>query len=231
MTRNRWLIVLALAAACGRSPAAPDVERERTPTRPAVVTPVAVTESADAAPDTERGFRALAEAVAVRSNCRILAWGTAPIADDDEPRRFAVLDPEEPGKGRGAYLVEDHASARWIVSFSVDGQTSPWAYEPTATRGSDPAWQERGDRAITHAQSHRHGGEELTFALRAGALVVLQHDYTGDAETEVTERRRFADEGVCARPCPALRDFATDDMDVQVIGPAASLDALIGGGS
>src|SRR5690349_19306818 len=97
----RPLVLLLFAAACGRGTHEP--ERTAMRPRPRVVPTV----TADAAPDTERGFRQLADAIAARTGCHVIAWGTAPIADDDAPRRFAVLDPDE--GGRGAYLIEDSA--------------------------------------------------------------------------------------------------------------------------
>jgi hypothetical protein len=60
---------------------------------------------------------------------------------------------------------------------------------------------------ITHAQAGRGGASSVTFALRDGALVVLDD---------------------CPRACPLLREVVTDDLDLQVIGPAASVGALIG---
>lgn len=173
--------------------------------RPAPVP--AVTLIADAAPDTERGFRELADAVATRTGCHVIAWGTAPIADDDQPRRFAVLDPDHPGLGRGAYLIEDAATSRWLVSYAVDGRTLPWALQPGASR-DDPHWQIRHDRAVEHAQASAAGGETVWFALHDGALVVTGKD------------------GACARPCRPLRDLVTLDADLQVTGPAASVSQL-----
>lgn len=139
----------------------------------------------------------------------MIAWGEASLSDDRVARRFAVLEPEDFFDGRGAYLVEDSPEAHWLVTFYVDGRTLPWGLEPSTSLDGDPTWQRRTDAAIEHAQSHPRGGEETHFAIRDGKLVVLEYVYTGDADTEVPERQRFAREGVCIRPCPALRGFAT----------------------
>jgi hypothetical protein len=172
-------------------------------------------------PDDAR-FQDLADRIATRSQQHVVGWGTAPLAEDLRPRRFAVLEPDDLTHGRGAYLIEDTRTALWLVTFAIDGRTRPWAVDL-----ADDAWQLRTDGAIAHAQAHPHGSEEMTFALRGHELVVLTHDYLGEGETEVVERQRFATDGVCTEPCPALRGFATEDFDLEVVGPSRTANALV----
>jgi hypothetical protein len=221
-----------LLTACDGRPSPDPTHQAREAVRiPAARPPPAIPVPAPVVPppahDETLDFRSLTDTIASRTGSRVIAWGTALLADDGSPRAFAVLEPEDGGPGRGAYLIEDTEAARWLVSFAADGRTLPWALEPGTSRDSDPAWQVRSDGAVEHAQSHPHGGEELAFALRGGDLVVLEHDYTGDADTEVTERQRFATDGVCDRPCPLLREFTTEDLDLVVTGPSAALSSLI----
>ncbi len=169
-----------------------------------------------AACDMSAAFRDDAERLAARTDRHVIAWGDAPLAEDDLPRRFAVLEPDDLRYGRGAYLIEEAPGQHWIVSFAMDGRTDLWGLGATH---DDDTWQHRDDRAIEHAQTHRHGGEELAFALRDDELVVLRHEYVGDADTEVVERQRFAPHDVCLEPCPPLRTFETFDFDLEVEGP------------
>jgi hypothetical protein len=191
MRFSRWLVLAGLVAGCG------------------------------AATPADTHFQDLADRVAARTGRHVIGWGTAPLADDARPRRFAVLEPDDLTHGRGAYLIEDTPHALWLVSFAVDGRTRPWAVDR-----ADDAWQLRSDGAIDHAQAHPHGSEDLTFALRGHELVVLTHDYLGEEESEVVERQRFATDGVCTEPCPPLRGFATEDFDLEVVGPARTLKEL-----
>lgn len=200
MTPLRLLLIAAIARACPATPAA----------------------TADDA------FRTLVEKIGARTERRVIAWGTAQLADDGVARRFAVLEPEDLRHGRGAYVIEDKSDALWLVSFYADGRTVPWALETGATSDADAPWRTLDDRAIEHAQGHPGGGEQVTFALRDGELVVLEHDHIDDVEREVVERQRFAQRGVCREPCPALRGFATEDLDLRVVGPARTVDALLG---
>ena len=169
-----------------------------------------------AACDASAAFRDEAEHLAARTDRHVIAWGDAPLGEDDLPRRFAVLEPDDRRYGRGAYLIEDAPGQRGLVSFAMDGRTELWGLGATH---DDDTWQHRDERAIEHGQSHRHGGEEIAFALRDDELVVLRHQYVDDAETEVIERQRFAPEDVCLEPCPPLRTFETFDFDLQVDGP------------
>jgi hypothetical protein len=159
----------------------------------------------------------------------VIAWGTAPIGDGETLHRFAVLDPTgDETEGRGAYLIEAAPGQVYRVSFYVDGRTMAWGRPEGSSRDGDPTWTAVTERAIEHAQGHHHGGETIQFALRGGAPVVLLHEYTDDAETEVTERRAFAKDGVCAEPCPALAGFVTEDAQLQVAGPSGTAAGLIG---
>jgi hypothetical protein len=172
-------------------------------------------------PDDVR-FQELADRAATRTGRHVVGWGTAPLADDTRPRRFAVLEPDDLTHGRGAYLIEDTRTALWLVTFAIDGRTRLWAVDR-----ADDSWQPRLDAAVDHGQTHPHGSEEITFALRGGDLVVLTHDYLGEGETEVIERQRFATDGVCTEPCPTLRSLSTEDFDFEVVGPVRTLGALI----
>jgi hypothetical protein len=222
------VVALLLAGACGRR-----AEEPREPGR-ADDAPVTVpVPSADdggpgeAAALTDEDFRDLAEALARRTARRVAAWGTAPLADDDTPRRFAVLDADEPLGGRGAYLVEAAPGALWLVAFSVDGRTMAWAVPAGGAGDGEAPWTARADLGIEHGQGHRRGGETLTFAVRGGQLVVLEHEYVEDAAEDEPVTRRFAEFGVCATPCPPLAGYPTTDLDLAVRGPAAALDALL----
>jgi hypothetical protein len=168
--------------------------------------------------EADADFRDLADREAARSGSRVVAWGTAPLGDDRISRRFAVLDPDpdELEDARGAYLIEDRPGHVWRVTFHVDGRTILWGVAPGDSRDADPAWRALGYRSIEHAQGHHHGGEVIEVALRGAELVVLRYEYTGDAETEVTERQLFAKDGVCVDPCPALRGFVTEDLALAV---------------
>jgi hypothetical protein len=166
--------------------------------------------------DPDQAFRALADRVAARTESHVVAWGEAPLAADARPRRFAVLEPDEPMHGRGAYLVEDRPGRVWRISFRVDGRTLIWGLEPGAPIDADPSWRQIDDRAVEHEQGHHRGGERIELALRKGRPVVLVYEYTGDADTEVTERSRFARDGVCVEPCPPVDGFTTEDADLRV---------------
>lgn len=176
-------------------------------------------------PDPAADFRDTADRLAARTDRRVIAWGEAPIAEDRRPRRFAVLEPDDLLHDQGAYLVQDR-TRYWLIEFSVDGRTSVWGLEPGEPVDGDARWQRRTDRAIEHAQTHPRGGERLEIALRRGALVVLTHDFLGEEATEVVERQRFADRGVCVDPCPPLAGFSTEDIVFEVTGPVRSPDAL-----
>jgi hypothetical protein len=209
MTSTRRLILPVLVAAC--APAASD--------------PVAT--EGDAGHGAELAFRAGAERVGARTDRRVIAWGTARLGDDGRPRRFAVLEPDDLRRGRGAYLIEDTPRALWLVSYHADGRTVPWGLRPGDPLDGDPTWQVLDEVAIEHAQGHPQGGEEIVFALRRGQLVVLAHDHLGEVGIEVVERRRFARDGVCTEPCPPLRGHATDDLALRVAGPSPTIDALL----
>jgi hypothetical protein len=172
----------------------------------------------------DEAFRSVAERLAARTERHVAAWGTAPIADDDLAHRFAVLAPDQAGAGRGAYLIEASAGTFWLISFHVDGRTILWGLP--RRRASDDTWRTIDDGAIEHAQGHARGGEELVFALRGGAPVVLRHAYKDD-DADVVERKRFAVDGVCVETCPPLVGFDTEDLDLRVIGPKRTVKALV----
>lgn len=198
MTTFRMLLIAAVARACPSPPAAAD----------------------------DDAFRTAVESLAARTDSHVIAWGTAPLADDAR-LRFAVLEPEDLRRGRGGYVLEDERGALWLVSFRADGRTVFWGVEPGAATGADVPWRTLDDRAIEHAQGHPGGGEQLTFAFRDRAPVVLEHDHIDDVEREVVERQRFARRGVCREPCPPLRGFRTEDLELRVDGPARDVEGLL----
>jgi hypothetical protein len=181
----------------------------------------------DASVDASAEFRTFAERLGARTERHVIAWGEAPLADDGQRHRFAVLEPDRLGRGRGAYLIEAGPGLHWLISFNVDGRTMMWGGGGTGTLADDEAWRRLDDRAIEHGQSHPHGGEEITIALRGRKPVVLAHDYLGEVDTEVVERQRFAVDGRCATPCPPLRGFRTEDFALRVVGPARTVKALL----
>ncbi len=212
--RLPWIVVAALLSGCPAPPAANDGG------------PPAVELESPQRTGADGRFQALASAVAARTDGRVVAWGTAPLTEDARPRRFAVIDADGERDARGAYLIEDRPGRVFRVSFQVDGRTLPWAMLEGVSRDAAPLWQIRTDRAVAHAQGHHRGGETVEFALRKGAPVVLVHELTGDAEHEVTERARYAIDGVCQGACPPLASFATEDARLTVDGPAATAGAL-----
>jgi hypothetical protein len=216
-----------LAAACGstKSGDGKGAAASAADSKVASVAP----DAAEPAGDPHQAFRELAAGVAKRTTMKVIAWGTAPLGDGETLHRYAVLDPDsDDTEVRGAYLLEAEPGKVFRISFYADGRTMAWGRAEGSSRDSDPAWTAETSRAVTHAQGHHHGGETIELALRGGKPVVLVHEYTGDAETEVTERREFAKDGVCKDPCPALAGFETEDADLQVTGPASTVEGLVG---
>lgn len=167
----------------------------------------------DAAPRlAAEEFDAIVDRVGRRTDRIVGASGEAMLGDDGVPHRWARLDPEEPVRVRGAYVIED-ATQVWVVTYETDGRTEPWTGTTT-------------DRAIEHGQGHHHGAETITFALRGGDLVVLSYELVDDDETGESIRKRFARHGECAKPCPRLRGFETVDARLEVRGPAISISEL-----
>jgi hypothetical protein len=228
----RALAIAAVLAACGNSTPG-DLHAQSTPTTPTAAAPAAGPAAAVPAPAPDLGaaFRDLADELAARTARRVIAWGEAPLGDDRALRRFAVLEPDDQQDGRGAYLIEAAPDTLWLITFRVDGRTLPWGPMTGESTESDPVWRQRSDRWIDHEQGHHRGGETVHVALRRGRPAVLVYEYTGDADSEVTERRRFARDGVCTEPCPALAGFDTEDAGMEVIGPVATVDALVAGRS
>jgi len=210
--RHAWVLAVAVAvAACGRSSS----DRSKQAARDGAVGAASdATAVGDAAAPTT--FEGLADAVARRSARKVVASGEAKLAEDGQPRKWATLEAEDLNAGRGAYVIEAAPGRWWLVSFASDGRTIVW-------RGSP------GDTAIEHAQGHHHGGETVTFALRGGEPVVLSYEYVEDAADEDSRpvHQEFAKNGSCAAGCPPLRSFPHQDSDLQVVGPAASLDELL----
>lgn len=215
MVRGAILAVMALVG-CGQSgdskekppPAAADSAGA------AVGASKAVTPAVDAAvPLDEAAFTALAERVATKTARHLEGQGAAQLGEDERGVRYAILAPDEMMDGRGAYVFEESAGKLWLVSYYYDGRTMPGLAE--------------GGRAIEHAQGHHHGGETVRFAFRAGEPVVLYHEYVEDVEAGKPETTEYAKDGVCATPCPPLRGFAARDAELEVVGPAASIDGLV----
>jgi hypothetical protein len=180
----------------------------------AVGTSRQVTAATDAAaPLDDAAFTALVEAVARKTARRVEGQGAAQLSEEERGLRYAILEPDDMNDGRGAYVVEESAGKLWLVSYYYDGRSMPGLAE--------------GGRAIDHAQGHHHGGETVRFAFRAGAPVVLYHEYVDDVEEGEPEIKEYAKDGVCTSPCPPLRGYPTNDIDFQVIGPAATAEALI----
>jgi hypothetical protein len=180
----------------------------------AVGTAKSVTPTPDAAvPLDEAAFTALAERVATRTARHLEGQGAAQVAEEERGVRYAILAPDEMIDGRGAYLIEESAGKLWLVSYYFDGRTTPGLAE--------------GGRAVEHSQGHHHGGEIVRFAFRGGEPVVLYHEYVEDVEVGKPEIHEYAKDGVCATPCPPLRGFAAKDAELEVVGPAASIDALL----
>lgn len=181
--RRTWLLLLAVAA-CG---------------------PVAAVEDA-ATGLGEQGFATLADGVAGRIDGTVGATGQALLGDDAVARRWARIDPDEPGRGRGAYLIEDDARA-WLVTYATDGRTEAWQGDGFA-------------RAIEHEQPRRHGRETIVFAIRAGEPVVLVYESIDEDAPEDNVVRR------CKQRCPSLRGFDTEDARLTVSGPGATVEEL-----
>lgn len=212
----RLIAALALVAACGNR----GDSKQQAGKDAAVGTSRAV--AAPSAPDAaappasgsdDASFQALADGVAKMSERKVTAAASAKLAEDDRAVRYAILEPDDINNGRGAYLLEESPGKLWLVSYYYDGRTMA---------GIDEA-----DRAVDHAQGHHHGGETVRFAFRGGAPVVLYHEYVDDAEEGEPEVKEYAKDGVCAQPCPALRGYATNDIDFQVVGPAATAAELV----
>ena len=212
----RVAAALLLAAGCGQSGDSRDKPAASDSAGAAVGTsrPPAPPTAGDAAPvSDDETFVAVAEGVADKTARRLDARGAARLAEDERPVRYAVLEPEETVDGRGAYVIEESPGKLWLVSYYADGRTMPGLVDD--------------GRAIEHAQGHHRGGETIRFAFRGGAPVVLYHEYVEDASEGEPRITEYAKDGVCATPCPPLRGFAAEDADLQVIGPAATVDALV----
>jgi hypothetical protein len=162
---------------------------------------------------SDEQLEAIAGSVAARADGEIAAEGEAVLADDGLARRWVRIDPVEPGRGRGAYLLEGNVGELWLVTFEVDGRTLVW--EPT----------QDGEREIAHAQGHAGGGETIVFAVRDGAPVVLWYEY---ADGDDVDTRVYAIDGDCRWRCPQLRSYETRDARLRVTGPGRSADELIG---
>ena len=209
------ILTVVLLAACGQSGETKDKPAPASDSAGAAVgTSKAVTPAADAAVALDdAAFTALVERVATRTSRHLDGQGAAQVAEEERGVRYAILAPDELIDGRGAYVIEESAGKLWLVSYYFDGRTTPGLAE--------------GGRAIEHAQGHHHGGETVRFGFRAGEPVVLYHEYVEDVEVGKPEIHEYAKDGVCATPCPPLRGYAAKDAELEVVGPAASIEALI----
>ena len=211
------ILTVALLAGCGQS----GDSKEKPAPAPghdsagaAVGTSKAVPTAADAAaPLDDAAFTALVERVANQTARHLEGQGAAQLAEDERGLRYAILAPDEMIDGRGAYVFEESAGKLWLVSYYYDGRTTPGLAE--------------GGRAIDHEQGHHHGGETVRFAFRDAVPVVLYHEYVDDVEEDKPAIKEYAKDGVCATPCPPLRGFAAQDAEFEVVGPVASVEALI----
>jgi hypothetical protein len=204
---TRLALAIVVAAGCGSASPSPPVTNHGVPVP-------SDAESADLA------FQKLARDVAEQTREEILGWGTAPLAEDGLPRRFAILQPsgDENREADGAaYLIEESPgnifAVRWIYSDSGTIWGLVFSDKPR-----DMPWQTVDEHWVNHYTNTVEGHSELTrFALRNGDLVVLAHQIKG------SEPSRYAHDGICDTTCPPLRDFSPF---LTVIGPAANADAL-----
>jgi hypothetical protein len=157
----------------------------------------------DASPRmSAQAFDTLTDGVARRNERTVAASGEAMLGDDGVAHRWARLDPDDPGRARGAYVLEAGSDA-WIITYETDGRTEAWTGVST-------------DRAIEHTQEHHHGHETIVFALRGGVPVVLDYELLEDTETGEQVTQHFARDGVCVKTCPPLAGFRTVDARIHV---------------
>ena len=190
--RTCSIVALLLASACGAPTSVDD---------------------AGPLPITRAQVRVLADSVARRSEATVGALGTARLGDDDAGHAWARLDPDDPGRGRGGYLLAD-GDRLWLVTYETDGRTEAW-------QGG------AGARSVVHTQEHHHGHETVVFALRGGEPVVLDYELLEDTESGEVVAHHYAPGGVCATRCPPLRGYPTADARFEVRGPAASVEELM----
>lgn len=156
---------------------------------------------------SEGAFGSLADAVGGRLDGTVGASGEAMLGDDGVPHRWARVDPDQPGRARGAYVLST-GDRVWLVTYETDGRTEPWTGDAFS-------------QAIVHAQGHHHGSETIGFALRGGVPVVLEYELIEEDSPEDSVSRR------CQKACSSLRGFDTQDARFVVTGPAATVDELI----
>ncbi len=181
----------------------------------------AIPDGAHAADDET--FRGLAQDVAAQTGRQVSGWGTARLADDGDPRRWAVLGlVDGSGAERGAYLVEIAPGRTLLATFELDGRTTPWGLSDA----TPPTWVASDAVAIEHQQTHRGGYESLRVALHGDALVVLHRESLEDGrDGDQPTIQDYAPGGVCAPACPALAGFASD-AGFEVVGPGATAAEL-----
>jgi hypothetical protein len=173
----------------------------------------------------DESFRALAEAIAIRTEGRILGWGTVEL-DDAAPReRYAVIDSSR--RRGGSYLIESSGNL-WLVDFESDGRTHIWAGDDDRRDTAHPEgalpWIDRPDTFIRHDQGHRGGYERTDFAIADDALVVRAIDYLDDGRAgDRPVRTTFP----CTPTCKPLATNTDSSGITQVRGPATTLDALL----
>jgi hypothetical protein len=156
-----------------------------------------------AAVDPHAEFQAIARGLAEQSQRRILAWGTALLGEDGQPRRWARIEiGETGGDAEGTYLIEDRPGVIWAVHYTVDGRNHP---EPD---DGPPTWGASDARALVEYTAYHRGSEEVRFALRGGVPAVLAIE---ESSPDGDDTRIYApDDGACApAPCPALADSTT----------------------
>lgn len=187
----------------------------------------------DAAPKNSAADAAFQDHVrdfAAHSHRKIDTWGTAHLASDKQPIRFAVLEEVPAAAGavscgdhdcRGAYVIEAAADAIWMITFGeqrlgpkaetmrVAAWKDDWYADEldlaagTSPKTGDPTWQIVDDPALRYKAMHNHGQLDVLFALRGGKPVVLELDDSNREDTRI----KYATKGTCTRACPTVASF------------------------
>ncbi len=160
-SRSIWTVFLSLTAAAAAAQPSP-------PTATATVAP-------------EAAFQKFATQRAAAQKQYIEAWYSINLDEDPAPEMVAVLCSDE----HGAYLIEKGGKQRWEIGFDVDGETGVCQERPQ----QPPKWEQKKGSTIKHEQSHHGGYAQTSFALRAGAPVVVKGEGLNDVRSHDKVKR------------------------------------------